>query len=169
MDDWRDYQRLKLIDRGDDFAVLREILAQPHRSREEVGGGEGLNGDRHGSEDSGYFSRRSSKALSTGGDEMDSTLLEDVGEVVDEKAAEEVAEEFHDEGAGPQKVEQSRYDSKDQMKKEGTASPFPDQTVTSEHVNLLLPQLHIGTRFLSPQRRAEARVSAEEAVFTASR
>lgn len=39
---------------------------------------------RHGSEDSGYFSRRSSKAVSTGGDRRDSFLVDGLGETVEE-------------------------------------------------------------------------------------
>ena len=52
LDDWKDYLRLKMIDRGNDFALLREIVSSPLTGA----GGEG------GMRDSGYFSRRDSKA-----------------------------------------------------------------------------------------------------------
>lgn len=64
LDDWRDYQRLKNVDHGEDFAMLREILRGPHAdSKAEIfddyEGGEDM---KRG--DSGYFSRRSSKMSS---------------------------------------------------------------------------------------------------------
>lgn len=63
LDDWRDYQRLKNVDRGEDFAILREILRGPHAaSNTEI-----LDDDEGGEDmkrDSGYFSRRSSKMSS---------------------------------------------------------------------------------------------------------
>ena len=34
LDDWKDYQRLKLIDQGDDFAMLREMLEHPRDADE---------------------------------------------------------------------------------------------------------------------------------------
>lgn len=63
LDDWRDYQRLKNVDRGEDFAVLREILRGPHADWKTE-----LLKDDEGEDvitrDSGYFSRRSSKMSS---------------------------------------------------------------------------------------------------------
>lgn len=61
LDDWRDYQRLKNVDRGEDFDVLRDILGgtpldSKPESLDEYVGGEGM---QRG--DSGYFSRRSSR------------------------------------------------------------------------------------------------------------
>ena len=52
LDDWKDYLRLKMIDRGKDFVFLREIVSSPLT---------GL-GEEAGMRDSGYFSRRESKA-----------------------------------------------------------------------------------------------------------
>lgn len=57
LDDWRDYQRLKTIDRGEDFAVLRDILKGPN----DLSTGEDIGGEDMERGDSGYFSRRSSK------------------------------------------------------------------------------------------------------------
>ena len=51
LDDWKDYLHLKNIDRGKDFALLREIVSSPLI---------GL-GKEAGTNDSGYFSRRGSK------------------------------------------------------------------------------------------------------------
>ena len=56
LDDWRDYQRLKHVDRGEDFALLREIIREPTVKMVEELGGEAMERD-----DSGYFSRRESK------------------------------------------------------------------------------------------------------------
>ena len=52
LDDWKDYQRLKTIDRGEDFAFLRELVSSPITGMSEY----------PGHRDSGYFSRRGSKA-----------------------------------------------------------------------------------------------------------
>lgn len=51
-DDWREYLRLKSIDRGKDFTFLREIVSSPLT---------GL-GEEAGTKDNGYFSRRGSQA-----------------------------------------------------------------------------------------------------------
>ena len=56
LDDWRDYQRLKNVDRGDDFAVLRELLREPTADMNQEISSEDM--EKH---DSGYFSRRPSK------------------------------------------------------------------------------------------------------------
>ncbi len=52
LDDWKDYLRLKIIDRGKDFAFLRDIVSSPITYL----------GEEAGMRDSGYFSRRGSKA-----------------------------------------------------------------------------------------------------------
>ena len=59
LDDWRDYQHLKHVDRGEDFDMLREILRDPAPQVTGELGGEAMERD-----DSGYFSRRSSKLSS---------------------------------------------------------------------------------------------------------
>ena len=56
LDDWRDYQRSKHVDRGEDFDLLHEILREPTANVNEQSGGENME-----RADSGYFSRRSSK------------------------------------------------------------------------------------------------------------
>ncbi len=86
LDDWRDYQRLKNVDRGEDFAVLREILRGPHAgSKTEI-----LYDDEDGEDikrDSGYFSRRSSK-MSSRVNSMPLDLPESTLENVPESACE---------------------------------------------------------------------------------
>ena len=57
LDDWRDYQRSKNMDRGDDFAMLRQLAETPMEDP--------AFGDPRDRQDSGYFSRRSSKATSS--------------------------------------------------------------------------------------------------------
>lgn len=59
LDDWRDYQRSKNVDRGEDFAMLHEILREPTLDVNKETGDEDM--ERM---DSGYFSRRSSKLSS---------------------------------------------------------------------------------------------------------
>lgn len=188
LDDWKDYQRLKLIDRGDDFAMLREILAQPQG----VGEGDAINDGRHGSEDSGYFSRRSSKAVSIGGGGRGSILVEELGELVervdreDDKHEDDEAEEADDEGAGLEDLEEdededdgdgkeetinTKTNSDHAMDKDGIAQPTAlNQTVTPKHVHQALPQTRFGTRFISPRRPAEPRLSsADEAMVAGAR
>lgn len=60
LDDWKDYLRLKIMDRGKDFAFLREIVSSPITDL----------GEAAGVRDGGYFSRRGSKT-NTDGDEDD--------------------------------------------------------------------------------------------------
>ena len=85
IDDWRDYQHLKNVDRGEDFDTLREILRDPTPQVTEELGGEEMERD-----DSGYFSRRSSKLSSRIGsvpdaqsriNSLSSSILEDVADV----------------------------------------------------------------------------------------
>ena len=52
LDDWKDYLRLKIVDRGNDFALLREIVSSPITDL----------GEEAGTRDTGYFSRMGSKA-----------------------------------------------------------------------------------------------------------
>ena len=112
LDDWRDYQRLKLIDRGDDFAMLHEILAQPLRADEEIGEAYSRNDGRHGSQDSGYYSRRDSKATSTGDGKRDSVLTEEMEEISE---VYEGAEEADDEGAGLEDDEEDEDDNRAEL------------------------------------------------------
>lgn len=166
--------------------MLREILSQPQGVREKIGDGEGLNDGRHGSEDSGYYSRRDSKAVSTGDGRRDSIFMEDLGEMAegiereDGKDEDERAEEADDEGAGleslGEEVEENEGGEKPegvnvkrdeaQAKKEGITHPTnqPETALTPEHVRQAYPLTRIGTRFISARKPAEPRVSADEAV-----
>lgn len=176
LDDWKDYQQLKLVDRGEDFEMLRDMLAQRGGAGEEVGDGGGLNDERHGSVDSGYFSRRSSKAISIGGGgRRDSILIEEMGETVkggDNKEDDEGAEEADDEGVGLEDLEEVEEEEEeeendrkgkvlnsngdaDRAKNEGTARPNATRTPTPEHLSHAFPQPRIGTRFISPRKPAD--------------
>lgn len=184
--------------------MLREMLAQRQGVGEEMGEGDGMNVGRHGSADSGYFSRRSSKAVSTGGDKRESILMEELSEMVEEVGKEDNAnsdsgaEEADDEGAGledPEEQEKGEEqeeeqgegkvkvisltgngNEEDQAQKQPTALPPNQPTVTPkpelkhdhDHLTQLHPpQMRIGTRFLSPRRPAEPRLSADEAMGVA--
>ena len=180
LDDWRDYQRLKLIDRGDDFAMLREMLAQP---QDDEGGSDAysIKDGRHGSEDSGYYSRRASKAVSTGG-RRESIFTEEIGEIIEGIESQhvqhddEVAEEADDEGAGLEDVdEEDRKEEEKSGRKsrlnrtgedyEGTAqSSLREQPPIPEKIYHTSPQTQIGNRFISPRRPAEPRLSIDEAL-----
>ena len=59
LDDWKDYLRLKIMDRGKDFAFLREIVSSPITEL----------GESAGVRDGGYFSRRGSSKINTEGTE----------------------------------------------------------------------------------------------------
>lgn len=65
LDDWRDYQHFRNIDRGEDFAILRDILRDDLHAQDEKHGKTA----RHESYDSGYFSHRAS--LLSGHTEME--------------------------------------------------------------------------------------------------
>lgn len=174
LDDWKDYQRLKLVDRGEDFEMLRDMLAQRGGAGEEMGDGGGLNDERHGSVDSGYFSKRSSKAISIGGGgRRDSILIDEMGKTVkgeDDKEVDEGAEEADDEGAGLEDLEEIEEEEEendgkgkglnsngdeDRAKNEGTARPNATRTPTPEHLSHAFPQPRIGTRFVSPRKPAD--------------
>ena len=68
LDDWKDYLRLKIIDRGKDFAFLREIVSTPITELREAAGG---------ARDGGYFSRRGSMSTNTDGAEARDVRAED--------------------------------------------------------------------------------------------
>ena len=112
LDDWKDYQRLKLIDGGDDFAMLREILAS-----EATGDIESRDDRRHGSEDSGYFSRNGSTAASAGDGRRESFLRKELEDLIGlentkKKNDDEEAEEADDEGAGLEEdIEDYEFDT----------------------------------------------------------
>ena len=174
--------------------MLREILSQPQGAREEIGDSEGLNDSRHGSKDSGYFSRRNSKAISAGDGRRDSVFMEELGEMAegierdDGKDEDEGAEEADDEGVGLEssgefgkEVEENEGGEKqegvnvkgdeDQGKNDDMRHPT-DQTetaLTPEHVRQPYPLTRIGTRFISARKPAEPRVSADEAVVARPR
>lgn len=183
LDDWRDYQRLKLVDRGDDFAMLHEILAQPVGTPEEVGGeAYDRNDGRHGSEDSGYFSRRGSKATTASAGKRDSVLTE-MEEIAEDY---EGAEEADDEGADLEEPEDADSDrdkiinplDRDRNRNGGLGKTnriiAPSSTLLrnqTEHPTHIHPHPHpdirVGSRFISPAPRkpASPRLSADEAVF----
>ena len=56
LDDWKEYLRLKIMDRGKDFAFLREIVSSPITDL----------GEAAGVRDGGYFSRRGSNTNTDG-------------------------------------------------------------------------------------------------------
>lgn len=157
------------------------MLEQPHKTGETMGEGDGANDERHGSEDSGYFSRRGSKAISIGAGRRDSILLQELGETVEmiEKEEEddkhdddEGAEEADNEGAGLEDPEvdegddgvlrgepkgtrlTTKADSHHAMGKNDKEQPStPNQTATTpERPTQIPPQTRIGTRFISPRR-----------------
>ena len=82
LDDWKDYQRLKIVDRGEDFAMLREIIGSQRAEKE---GEEMRPGNKRdllmeideeeaeARRDDGYFSRRSSKVSERTSRKTDST------------------------------------------------------------------------------------------------
>lgn len=172
LDDWKDYQRLRLIDRGDDFEMLREILAHPQRAGE----GDGISDGRHGSEDSGYFSRRSSKAVSVGGGMRDPMLVEELEELAEmiERKKDEAAEEAEDEGDGlddeddGQKGMTPNTNNNSHLATEISdtehLTPFTQPAATPSHLHQVPPQSPIGTRFISPRKPAQPRLSADDAV-----
>lgn len=153
-----------------------------------MGEGNGMHDARHGSEDSGYFSKRNSKAASTGGAKRDSMLVEEPIETVEEVEREadddndEEAEEADDEGASLEDPEEDEdedeFESKSDGKKRENLTGIHDrdqamikasiaqpttQSLTPDHLHQSHPQTQIGTRFISPRRPAEPRISADEA------
>ena len=172
LDDWKDYQRLKLIDRGDDFEMLREMFAGPSPA---TGGGDDVVTDRrHGSEDSGYFSRKGSKATPGGGG-RDSIRVDEGGSLMMEDADDddEKAEEADDEGAGLDEADDDEGAvDEEEEKKETHPNDSPPRTAanTAHPMPKTTPGhatdwARIGTRFISPRRPAEPRLSADEAGF----
>ena len=174
--------------------MLREILAQPSiAAREEMGNDYNMKDGRHGSEDSGYFSRRDSKALSTGDGKRDSVLTEEMEEIAEEiennddgNDDDEIAEEADDEGADLEEPEEeegynslpTKLDDNDnnlRHKKHNFAQPPPSHhtlTPTPSAPRTQIPttttgqhrtQSPIGTRFISPRRPASPCLSADEA------
>lgn len=167
--------------------MLREILSQPQGPGEETGDGRGLNDERHGSVDSGYFSRKGSKAVSTDASKRDAIYVEEMGELGERfgqqnrQDADEQAEEADDEGAGLEDLDDEetggakqqgmnvKGDIKDQARKRDIPHPtsHTETALPLEHTNQTYPQTRMGTRFISPRRPAEARVSADEATVAA--
>ena len=162
------------------------MLAQQHRAGEKMGEGDSTNDGRHGSEDSGYFSRRSSKAISIGAGRRDSILLQELGETVemiekedDKHDDNEGAEEADDEGAGLEDLEEdedadgeprgtsvpTKTDSHHAMENnDKEQTPAPAQTAaTSEHPNQIPPQSRLGTRFISPRKPAQPLLDTDDA------
>ncbi len=144
------------MDRGDDFAMLREMLAQPQGE----GGGYGVKEQRHGSKDSGYFSRRGSKAVSMGGGRREEGFMEEMRGISEGGESEgDEGEEADDEGieygAGGGKQDDGR----------GTVHvPRDTQTMTPEHVDQIHSQMRMGGRFGGVGRREEMGKSADEGV-----
>ena len=76
LDDWKDYLRLKIMDRGKDFAFLREIVSSPLTAdpSDEVAAAAAAGGVRNNIDNNGgYFSRRGSKTImnTDGGEDGD--------------------------------------------------------------------------------------------------
>lgn len=174
--------------------MLREILAQPQATaREEMGDAYSMKDGRHGSEDSGYFSRRGSKAVSTGDGKRDSVLTEEMEEIAEEiennndDDDDEISEEADDEGAGGEDLEQEEegYNSLLLGLNDNNHLPHrksiiaqrpqphththPPTPSASQHNQTPTPasehrtQIQIGTRFISPRKPASPRLSADEA------
>lgn len=158
--------------------MLHEILAQPVGTPDEVGEAYNRKDGRHGSEDSGYFSRRGSKATSTGDGKRDSVLTE-MEEIVEDY---EGAEEADDESADLEEPEDLESDRDKIMKPLhgnrsvglGKTNRIAQSTLLqtqTEHPTHIHPHPHpdirIGNRFISPAPRkpASPRLSADEAVF----
>ena len=149
-----------------------------------MGEGDGANDGRHGSEDSGYFSRRSSKAISIGAGRRDSILLQELGKTVEmiekeeDDKHDEGAEEADDEGASledPEEKEEedgaprvtrprTKTNSHHAMESNDKEQPpaLTQTAATSEHLHHVLPQSRLGTRFISPRKPAEPRLSADD-------
>ena len=174
--------------------MLREILAQPQATaREETGDAYSMKDGRHGSEDSGYFSRRGSKAVSTGDGKRDSVLTEEMEEIAEEiennndDGGDEIAEEADDEGAGGEDLKQEEEGDNSlllglndhnhlprrksiiaQRPQPHTHTPPPTPSAP-RHNQTPTPasehrtQIQIGTRFISPRKPASPRLSADEA------
>ena len=149
--------------------MLHEILAQPPGTAdEEKGDGYNVKDRRQGSEDSGYFSRRGSKATSAGDSKRDSVLTEAMEGIAEDY---EGAEEADDEGAD---LEDDDDGDGNLTGKMHTFQPSPLLTQASnqpdyQNRSLIHPQqtrIHIGSRFISPAPRkpASPHLSAEEAV-----
>ena len=139
--------------------MLHEMLAQqPGDSR-----GDDVKDGRQGSEDSGYFSRRGSKAVNTSDGKRDSVLTEEMSEIVEEVETESGKdEEADDEGARSEEVEaEEEYN----RKIERTSKLFfKHQSAVPGHFNLSFPKPRSGTRFISARKTAEPILSADEAV-----
>ena len=160
--------------------------------------GDGVSNARHGSEDSGYFSRRSSRAVNTSGATRDSVFLEDLNEMAEKVEREKErddddggAEEADDEGAGVKDLEEEEEheeekeeyehvergregptvtdDDESPAQKTSTVGPTTNQPSTPEHGSRIHPPVRIGTRFISPRRPAEPRLSADEVLVARSK
>ena len=109
--------------------MLREILAS-----EATGGTESRDDGRHGSEDSGYFSRKSSKAASVGDGRKQSFLRKELEDLIGTEATQEnndeEAEEADDEGAGLEEdIEGYEFDTVSK------AGPFGSKTTEPRNYN----------------------------------
>ena len=168
--------------------MLREMLEKPQEADEGMSDSHSVKDGRHGSEDSGYYSRRESKTIGTSG-RRESIFTEQIGEVMegiegqDLQADDEVAEEADDEGAGLEdldkkdgKKEEGKGDGKSRLSRtgdedeEGTAKSSPHKrTPTAERIYHPFPQFQMGNRFISPLKPAAPRLSAEEALVARGR
>ena len=156
--------------------MLHEILAQPLGGDEETGDGYKMRDGRHGSEDSGYFSRRGSKATITGEGKRDSVLTEAMEEIVEDY---EGAEEADDEGADLEELDEDEEEYR--AKAEHIINPSSSGRAQPKnlHLNKHHPQeqqeqqtrIQVGTRFISPAPRklASPLFSSEEAVMSRAR
>ena len=147
------------------------MLAQPSGADEEGGDDYGIKDGRQGSKDSGYYSQRNSKTISAGGSRRDSIITEEIAEMMMKEGVEEdaddKAEEADDEGATLLlEEEMDQHTKKDTMIKQSTVpTPNTDDPAPIHHPH----RTQISTRFISPRKPAEPRLSAEEALVAGAR
>ena len=153
--------------------MLHEILAQPPEMGADVGLDEGYNikNERHGSEDSGYFSRRGSKATSTGEGKRDSVLTEAMEEIVEDY---EGAEQADDEGADLEEAEDDEGDhhARTEYVSQPTSQTRSEQHRSHPHPHLEQSRVQVGSRFISlapGKQPASPLLSADEVVMSRAR
>ncbi len=110
---------------------------------------------RHGSKDSGYFSRRGSKAVSMGGGKRESMFMEEMRGI--SEGEDDEVEEADDEGAGMEGLG-GEYGAGD--RKHGDDGgvghvPLDTQAMTPEHVDQIHSQMPRGGRFVGARGREE--------------
>ena len=166
--------------------MLREMLAQPRDADEGTDDIYNIKDERHGSEDSGYYSVKGSKTIITSG-RRESIFTREIGEVIEGiegrhvhvRNDDEMAEEADDEGAGLEDLDGMvrREEAIDDRKRrlnnnrpgdehEGTAAKSGFQKHVRVHTRekIYHPFPQMGNRFISVRKPAEPRLSADEAL-----